>query len=94
VSDPHGPCRPLAAPRAAPVAAPECRPTTLPLLSHADLDPPTLPIPRRSTYGLVDVECTKCLEHSNTTVAGSTSQSSCLVEAGYGWGDGQVLPCR
>lgn len=47
-----------------------------------------------NTYGLVDVECTKCLDHSTTAAPGATNQSQCLVEAGYGWADGQVLECE
>jgi hypothetical protein len=47
-----------------------------------------------NTYGLVDVECTKCLDHSSTSAPGATNQSQCLVEAGYGWADGQVLECE
>ena len=46
-----------------------------------------------STYGLVDVGCTKCPEHSVTNGTGATGQDWCLVEAGYGWEDGQVLEC-
>jgi hypothetical protein len=45
------------------------------------------------TYGLVDVECHKCPDHSNTTATGSQSIASCLVEPGYGYYDGAVLKC-
>ncbi|KAI8467373.1 MAG: hypothetical protein J3K34DRAFT_523771 [Monoraphidium minutum] len=45
------------------------------------------------TYGLVDVECTKCLEHTSTTGEGSTAAAECLTVAGYGYEDGQVLQC-
>lgn len=47
-----------------------------------------------NTYGLVNVECTKCMDHSTTATAGATSQALCLVEPGYGWNDGQVLECE
>lgn len=47
-----------------------------------------------NTYGLVNVECTKCMDHSTTSAAGANSQDQCLVEAGYGWNDGQVLECE
>lgn len=46
------------------------------------------------TYGLVDVECTKCLEHSTTSSTASQSQDACLTIAGYGWYSGQVLQCE
>jgi len=46
-----------------------------------------------NTFGLVDVECTKCLDHSTTNTTASTSQAACLTEPGYGWYSGQVLEC-
>ena len=45
------------------------------------------------TYGLVDVECTKCLENTHTNADGSTSQAECLTDAGYGYDDGAVNMC-
>ena len=38
--------------------------------------------------------CSKCVEHSTTNATGATSQSQCLVEPGWGWGDGEVLRCE
>jgi hypothetical protein len=46
------------------------------------------------TYGLVDVECSKCLEHSTTASTASQSQAACLTVPGYGWYSGQVLQCE
>jgi hypothetical protein len=60
----------------------------VPPFSNPSLSPP------RRTYGLVDVECTKCLDHSSTAAPGATNQSMCLVDPGYGWADGQVLECE
>ena len=34
------------------------------------------------------------MDHSTTAAVAATSQSQCLVEAGYGWNDGQVLECE
>jgi hypothetical protein len=45
------------------------------------------------TYGLQDVECTKCPEHSTTKSVASTQMLQCLVEPGYGFHEGQVLEC-
>jgi len=48
----------------------------------------------RDTYGLVDVECTKCMDFSTTVGNGSTSGAQCLTLAGYGWYNGAVLKCE
>lgn len=48
----------------------------------------------RDTYGLVDVECTKCMDFSTTVGNGSTSGSQCLTIPGYGWYNGAVLKCE
>ena len=68
-------------------------------MRHADALSPGhvlahLRLPPHSTYGLVNVECTKCVEHATTNTTGASSQSQCLVEPGYGWADGQVLECE
>ncbi|KAI8470423.1 MAG: hypothetical protein J3K34DRAFT_521329 [Monoraphidium minutum] len=47
-----------------------------------------------NTFGLVDVECTKCPENSHTAQNASTSSADCLTDAGYGWEDGSVLMCE
>jgi hypothetical protein len=46
------------------------------------------------TYGLVDVECTKCQEFTTTSSTASQSQAACLTVPGYGWYSGQVLRCE
>jgi ferredoxin-like protein FixX len=45
------------------------------------------------TYGLVDVECTKCLEYTTTAAVGSTTGAQCLTLSGYGWDNGQITEC-
>jgi hypothetical protein len=46
------------------------------------------------TYGLVDVECTKCLEFSTTAGNGSTTGAQCTTLPGYGWYNGAVQQCE
>jgi hypothetical protein len=46
-----------------------------------------------STYGLVDVECVKCDEHTITLGIGSNAVLQCVTEPGYGWYNGQVEEC-
>lgn len=48
----------------------------------------------RDTYGLVDVECTKCLEFSTTNRTGSTAPADCVTLPGYGYDDGAINLCR
>lgn len=38
-----------------------------------------------NTYGLVDVECTKCLDNSHTNQDASTNAAQCLTNSGYGY---------
>ncbi|KAI8467396.1 MAG: hypothetical protein J3K34DRAFT_523791 [Monoraphidium minutum] len=45
------------------------------------------------TYGLVEVECTKCLQYSTTAGAGSTTGAQCLTLGGYGWYNGAIWEC-
>ncbi|KIZ04286.1 hypothetical protein MNEG_3672 [Monoraphidium neglectum] len=46
-----------------------------------------------NTFGLVDVECTKCLENTHTNQTASTRASQCLTNAGYGYDNGAVNQC-
>lgn len=48
----------------------------------------------RDTYGLVEVECTKCLEFSTTNGTGATAPADCVVLPGYGYNDGEVQQCE
>ncbi|GBF88748.1 hypothetical protein Rsub_01649 [Raphidocelis subcapitata] len=46
------------------------------------------------TFGLVDVECTKCMEHTSTVGVNATIDVSfCVADAGYGYYDGEVKLC-
>lgn len=45
------------------------------------------------TYGLVDVECTKCLQYTTTASVGATAGSQCLTLGGYGWYNGAIVEC-
>jgi hypothetical protein len=45
------------------------------------------------TAGLVDVECSKCQEHTTTDTTGSTDPKACLTLAGFGYSDGTVEIC-
>ncbi|GBF99837.1 hypothetical protein Rsub_12537 [Raphidocelis subcapitata] len=45
------------------------------------------------TYGLVDVECSKCQEHTTTDGEASTGPEACLTFPGYGFNDGSVGLC-
>jgi hypothetical protein len=48
-----------------------------------------------NTTGLVDVECTKCMEHTSTEDAtAQTNVASCVADAGYGYYDGEVKQCE
>jgi hypothetical protein len=46
-----------------------------------------------NTYGLVTVECTRCLDYTHTAGAGSTSAFQCVTDVGYGWENGLVAQC-
>jgi hypothetical protein len=47
-----------------------------------------------NTFGLVDVECTKCMEHTSTEGATmQTDGAACVADAGYGYYDGEVKQC-
>lgn len=45
------------------------------------------------TYGLVDVECSKCPDLTFTKGPGSDSPTDCLTHPGYGWYAGGVTLC-
>lgn len=45
------------------------------------------------TYGLVDVECTKCIDNMHTTSTNSSSAADCLTNGGYGYDDGASNIC-
>ena len=48
-----------------------------------------------NTFGLVEVSCDKCLEHTSTRNAtASTSGDACVTNAGYGYNDGEVDQCE
>ena len=46
-----------------------------------------------NTYGLYEVACTKCLDHSSTNFTGATRAADCLVNPGFGYYSGSVLQC-
>lgn len=46
-----------------------------------------------ATYGLAEVECTRCLVNMFTLSEGSTSFSDCRTEPGYGYSNGVVALC-
>lgn len=46
-----------------------------------------------ATFGLIEVECTKCLENTVTPNEASTSPADCVTLAGYGYYDGAALQC-
>ena len=47
-----------------------------------------------ATYGLLEVECTKCPENTETnTTTGNTDIGACLTKPGYGYDDGAVNQC-
>ena len=47
-----------------------------------------------STVGLVEVECSKCPDHSTTNTTGATASTQCLTEPGYGYSNGQMQICE
>ena len=47
----------------------------------------------QNTYGIVEVECTKCPEHTYANTTGHTSIDDCLTVRGYGYEDGAVNQC-
>ncbi|GBF88751.1 hypothetical protein Rsub_01652 [Raphidocelis subcapitata] len=47
-----------------------------------------------ATYGLVDVECSKCIENTATNGTGSTSAAQCVTLPGFGWDNGGSQICE
>ena len=45
------------------------------------------------TFGLVDLDCAKCPEHSTTRQEASTDVLQCLADPGYGYDDGGLNEC-